>query len=284
VIDGQSTAPLATGPTTYTPDPNAPPGTMETIGRKNALGPTSVGAPGNLMGWCEALARFGTFPLADVMEPAIRHASRGFRVTPYLCECVADCAADMARDPEIAALYLPGGAPITPGTRLVTGAYAETLRAIAKEGPSCCMAARSASTTPITWRNRRLHLTMEDLTTYRTVTREALRGTYRGFEIVGPPPPSSGPLHIIQMLNILEHYDIGALGFGRRTLHLLAEVLKIAFADRAAATADPAFVQVPVAKLLSKSYAAERRERIDMPVPKPGAPGCAGRRPRTPRT
>jgi len=98
VIDGQSTAPLATGPTTFTPDPNAAPGTMDAIGRKNALGPTAVAAPGNLKGWCEALSRFGTFPLADVMEPAIRHASRGFRVTPYLHECVTDSAADMARE------------------------------------------------------------------------------------------------------------------------------------------------------------------------------------------
>ena len=264
VIDGQTTAPLATGPTTYTPDPNAPPGTMETLGRRNALGPTAVGAPGNLMGWCEALARFGSFPLADVMEPAIRHAARGFRVTPYLSECVNDCAADMALNPEIAALYLPGGAPIAPGTRLTTGAYADTLRAIAKEGPGLLYGGALGRAYAADMAKTGGYLTMEDLTTYRTVSREALRGTYRGFEIVGPPPPSSGPLHIIQMLNMLEHYDIGALGFGTpATLHLLAEVLKIAFADRAAATADPAFVQVPVARLLSKSYAAERRERID---------------------
>src|SRR3954454_22128473 len=106
VIDGQSTAPLATGPTTYTPDPKAAPGTMDTIGRKNAVSPTAVATPGNLKGWCEALTRFGTLPLADVMEPAIRHASRGFRVTGYLHECVSDCAADLADDPEIARLYL----------------------------------------------------------------------------------------------------------------------------------------------------------------------------------
>ena len=126
VIDNQSMAPLATGPDTYTPDPRAMPGNMDTIGRKNALGPTSVATPGNLMGWCEALERFGTFSRADVMEPAIRHASRGFRVTPYLHECVSDCAADMALDPEIARLYLPDGNPIAPGARLVTGDYAET--------------------------------------------------------------------------------------------------------------------------------------------------------------
>ncbi|HEY8289902.1 MAG TPA: gamma-glutamyltransferase [Acetobacteraceae bacterium] len=265
IIDNQSTAPLATGPTTFPPDPAAAQGTMDAIGRKNALGPTAVAAPGNLMGWCEALSRFGTFPLADVMEPAIRHASRGFRVTPYLHECVSDCAADMAQDPEIARLYLPAGAPIQPGARLVTGDYAETLRAIAQHGPDLLYhgplgrhyAAHMASSGG--------YISADDLTGYRTITRDPVRGTYRGFDIIGPPPPSSGPLHIIQMLNILEGFDIGALGFGTPdVLHLLAEVLKIAFADRAAATADPAFVKVPVEKLLSKSYAAERRARLDL--------------------
>ena len=264
VIDGQSTAPLATGPATYTPDPDAPPGTMDTIGRKNALGPTAVAVPGNLMGWCEALARFGTFSLADVMEPAIRHASRGFRATPYLNECVSDCAADLARDPHIAALYLPGGVPIKPGERLITGDYAETLRDIAREGPGILYIGRLGAHYAEHMAQHDGYIARADLTGYRTITREPLRGTYRGFEVIGPPPPSSGPLHIVQMLNILEGYDIAALGFGSaETLHLLAEVLKIAFADRAAATADPAFVRVPVEKLLSKSYAAERRERID---------------------
>jgi gamma-glutamyltranspeptidase/glutathione hydrolase len=263
VIDNQSMAPLATGPTTYTPDPNAAPGTMDTIGRKNAVGPTAVATPGNLKGWCEALNRFGTLPLTDVMEPAIRHASRGFRVTRYLQECVADCATDMARDAEIAKLYLPGGSPITAGTRLVAGDYAETLRSIAREGPELLYTGRLGALYAEHMAKAGGYIAREDLTRYRTVEREALRGTYRGFEIVGPPPPASGPLHIIQMLNILEGYDIGALGFGSAdTLHLLAEVLKIAFADRAAATADPAFVKVPIPKLISKQYAAERRARI----------------------
>jgi gamma-glutamyltranspeptidase/glutathione hydrolase len=264
VIDGQSTAPAATGPTTYTPDPAAPPGALDAVGRKNAIGPTAVAVPGNLMGWCEALARFGTFPLADVMEPAIRHASRGFRVTRYLNECVSDCAADLARDPGIATLYLPGGMPIKAGARLVTGDYAETLRGIAKEGPDILYNGGLGALYADHMERAGGYIARADLTGYRTVTREPLRGTYRGFDIIGPPPPSSGPLHIIQMLNILEAYDIAALGFGTvETVHLLAEVLKIAFADRAAATADPAFVKVPVDRLLSKSYAAERRERID---------------------
>ena len=265
VIDGQSTAPLATTATSFTPDPKAAPGTMDTVGRKNALGPSSVAAPGNLKGWCEALSRFGSFSLADVMEPAIRHASRGFRVTGYLHECVNDCAADMALDAEIARLYLPGGTPIAAGTRLVTSDYAETLRSIARDGPDLLYTGALGGIYTDHMAKSGGYITRDDLTAFRTIDREALRGMYRGFEIVGPPPPSSGPLHIIQMLNILEGYDIGGLGFASAdTLHLLAEVLKIAFADRAAATADPAFVKVPVEKLLSKSYAAERRARIDM--------------------
>ena len=174
-------------------------------------------------------------------------------------------AADMARDPEIAKLYLPDGSPIAAGTRLVTGDYAETLRSIAREGPDLLYTGALGTIYAEHMARSDGYITRDDLTRYRTVDRDALRGTYRGFEIVGPPPPSSGPLHIIQMLNILEGYDIGALGFGSaETLHLLAEVLKIAFADRTAATADPAFVKVPVEKLLSKSYAADRRARIDL--------------------
>jgi gamma-glutamyltranspeptidase/glutathione hydrolase len=102
---------------------------------------------------------------------------------------------------------------------------------------------RSATTTRTTWKRSSGYITRNELTGYKTITRAPIRGTYRGFEIIGPPPPSSGPLHIVQMLNILEGYNIGALGFGSvETIHLLAEVLKIAFADRTAVTADPAFV------------------------------------------
>ena len=264
VIDNQSRAPFATGPDTYKADPNAAPGTMDAVGRANAIGPTSVAAPGNLKGWCEALARFGTFSLADVTEPAIRHASRGFRVTRYLTECVSDTATDLARDAEIARVYLPGGSPIAAGARLATPDYAETLRTIAQQGADVLYSGALGQTYTNHMERNGGYLAQKDLRDYRTVDRTALRGTYRGYEIVGPPPPTSGPLHIIQMLNILEEYDIGGLGFGTpETMHLLAEAMKIAFADRAAATADPDYVPVPVARLTSKDYARTRRNGID---------------------
>ena len=264
VIDGMSTCPLATGPETFTPDPNAVPGTMDAVGRLNALGRTSVAAPGNLMAWTQMLARFGTFPLADVTEPAIRHAARGFRATPYLHDCVTDCAADMLRDPEIARVFLPDGSPVKAGDRVSNPNYAETLRLITREGPGVLYGGALGKTYTDDMARHGAYLAMADLTGYRTRERDILRGSYRGFEITGPPPPSSGPLHISQMLNILEGFDIGALGFGSAdTVHLIAEAMKIAFADRTAATGDPDFVRVPVAKLLSKEYAAERRAAID---------------------
>jgi gamma-glutamyltranspeptidase / glutathione hydrolase len=265
IVDGQVTAPGATTPTIYTPDPEAPEGSMDVVGRRNAVGPTAVATPGNLKAWCETLQRFGTFSLSDVLEPAIRYASRGFTVTPYLHELVGEAEVDMARDPAIAAIYLPDGRPIRAGERLVTGDYAETLRGIARDGPALLYAGALGGLVADHMAAHGGFLARPDLETYRTLDREPLRGTYRGYEVVGPPPPASGPLHIIQMLNILEAYDIAKLGFGSaETVHLLAEVLKIAFADRAAATGDPAFVGVPVDRILSKTYAAERRAGIDL--------------------
>lgn len=266
VIDGLSTAPLAARPDSYRAVSDTPgPDYLETEGRENAVGPKAVAAPGNLKAWCETLARFGRLPLADVMEPAIRHAAHGFAVTPYLSSCIAECEADLARDKEIARLYLPGGKPAAAGHRLVQSDYAETLRGIGRDGAETLYGGALGRTIASLLAGAGSLLSIDDLLAFRTIERAPVRGPYRGFEIVGPPPPSSGGVHVLQMLNILEGYDLGAMGFGSADhLHLLAEVLKIAFADRAAATADPAFVKVPVEKLISKTYAAERRTQIDL--------------------
>jgi gamma-glutamyltranspeptidase/glutathione hydrolase len=266
VIDGLSSAPQTSHAGCYRPVGDTPgPEYLETVDRENAVGAKAVASPGNLKAWCETLQRFGRLPLQDVVQPAIRHAERGFAVTPYLAECVAECAADLARDAGISRLYLPGDAPIKAGAKLVQPDYAETLRLIAREGAAVLYGGALGDAIVTAIQKAGGWLDRADLLNYRTIEREPVRGSYRGFEIVGPPPPSSGGVHVIQMLNILEGYDIGALGFGSsEALHLLAEVLKIAFADRAAATADPAFVDVPVAKLTSKAYAAERRAQIDL--------------------
>jgi gamma-glutamyltranspeptidase / glutathione hydrolase len=283
VLDGLSTAPAASRADSFQPVSDTLPDYQETVDRANAVGAKAVAVPGTLMGWCEALARFGTLPLTDVMEPAIRHAARGFAVTPYLADCIEEAGADLARDAAIAARYLPDGKPLEAGSRLVMGDYAETLRLIAREGAGALYGGQLGRIVADHIGGAGGFLARGDLAAYRTIERAPVRGTYRGYEITGPPPPSSGGVHVIEMLNILEGYDIAALGFGSPdALHLVAEALKIAFADRAAATADPAFIAVPVAALIDKGYAAERRARIDLARAQSwGAGVAAGESPNT---
>ena len=264
-IDGYTTAPAAARPDMYRPVSDSWPDYMEAVGRENSVGPKSVGVPGNLAAWCEMLARFGTFDLATVMAPAIRHAEHGFRVTGYLAECLAEAAPDLASFPASARVFLPGGAPLRKGERLVQADYAATLRTIAKDGPPLLYGGALGRRVADYMAQSGGLITLDDLTRYRTVERAPVRGTYRGFEIVGCPPPTGGGVHLLQILNVLEGYDVAGLGFGTVDgIHLLAEALKIAFADRAAATGDPAFVDVPVAHLIAKDYAAARRADIDM--------------------
>jgi gamma-glutamyltranspeptidase/glutathione hydrolase len=263
IIDGLSTVPEAGRPDMFTPIGREWPAALETVGRANAVGPLSVAVPGNLLAWCEALTRFGTLSLEDVLQPAIRHAARGFAATPYLSDCAAEAGADLARDPAIAAIFLPDGAAVRPGARVVQGAAAETLRCIAREGPGALHGGAIGAAAVADIARRGGILSEGDLRHARTVRRLPLRGDYRGVQVVLPPPPASSGVHVTQMLNILEGFDLRGLGFGTvATTHLIAEALKIAFADRQAATADPDFVAVPIARLMSKAYAVERRAML----------------------
>jgi len=265
ILEGQGRCPQAVGETTFTPDPAAGPGVLDAVGRRNSVGRAAVAVPGNLMAWCQMLQRHGSLSLADVIEPAIRHAERGFAATAYLADCVADCAADLGADPEIARVFLPSGALLQAGQRVANAAYADTLRSIVREGPATLYGGALGQALADDMRRHEAYLSLADLQTYRTNDMAALRSSYRGFEITGPPPPCAGPLHIAQMLNILEGCDTAGAGFGTVDgVHRLAEVLRIAFADRAACTADPDFVPVPVAALLDPGYAAQRRAQIDM--------------------
>ncbi len=274
VLDGISTAPASAHAAMFDPVSDVLPDYQETAGRKNLVGPLAVAVPSALAAWCEALARYGTKPLAEVMAPAIRLAEDGFTTTPYLRDCVADTASDLAHDAELAAMLLPGGAPIQAGTHLRRPDYAATLRRIAAEGPSALYGGSLGTALANFMRETGGLIDEHDLAAVRTLTRAPIRTTYRGYDIVGPPPPSSAGVHIAQMLAILEGFDIARLGFATPDgVHLLAEVLKIAFADRAVATADPAFVDVPIDRLTSRAYAAERRAAITMDHARDWQPG-----------
>jgi gamma-glutamyltranspeptidase/glutathione hydrolase len=264
-IDGQSTVPLAVQPDTYRSKPGAPHDVFDTVDNENLNGPKAVAVPGSLKAWCETLRRFGTMSLADVMQPAIKHASRGYAATPYLHECITDGAEEMLKDKPIAAIYLPDGKPLSAGARVVQSEYAETLKYISQHGEAALYSGPLGDILVDYMKARGGFITRQDLTSYKTVKRAPIRADYRGWEILGPPPPAASGVHIAQMLNILEGYDIAAKGFGTaETIHLLAEVLKIAFADRAAASGDPDFVGVPIERLTSKGYAGERRAAIDV--------------------
>src|SRR5437016_2686124 len=264
-IDGQSTVPLAVKPDTYTSMPGSPREVFDTVGEENLNGPKAVAVPGSLKAWCETLRKFGTMSLADVMQPAIRHAARGYAATPYLHECISDGAGEMLKDKAISAIYLPRGTPLKAGERVVQSEYAETLTYIAQHGEAALYHGPLGDILVDYMKKNGGFVAREDLATYRTVERQPIRADYRGWQILGPPPPAASGVHIAQMLHILEGFDITSSGFGTaQTIHYLAEVLKIAFADRAAASGDPAYINVPVERLTSKAYAEERRKAIDV--------------------
>jgi gamma-glutamyltranspeptidase/glutathione hydrolase len=263
VIDNYTTAPGASRADMFKPVSDTWPDYLRAEGDVNLVGLLSVGVPGTLKAWAEAVARFGRLDLETVMQPAIRHAERGFRATPYLVAAVTETAPDLARFPETARTFLPGGAPIKAGDLIAMPAYAATLRLIAAKGPGVLYGGDLGATVADYMRRAGGIITLEDLARYETIERQPIRGRYRGFEVTGAPPPTAGGLHLVEMLNILEGCDPRGLGFGTADyFHLIAEVLKIGFADRNACTGDPAFVDIPVERLLSKEHAAARRAQI----------------------
>src|SRR3954463_6213808 len=134
IVDGMSAVPLSGHPTMFRPIPGTPPNVYDVERRENQLGPKAVATPGSLLAWAHALRTYGTMSLADVMQPAIRHAARGFTVTPYLSDCIQSAAPDLLKDKLAAKRLLPNGTQLKAGEKLVQGDYAEALQVIARDG------------------------------------------------------------------------------------------------------------------------------------------------------
>ena len=265
IIDNYSTAPQAATPELYRPLSDSWPNYMETKGQENSVGYRAVGVPGTLKAWCELVTQWGALDVETVLQPAIRYARRGFRASGYLCELITNAQTDLARFPATAAIFLPHGRPPHPGDRIVQAELADSLQAIAQEGSDVLYNGALGQTIIADMQRNNGIMTMDDLRTYRTIQRRPLTLSYRGYEVTVPAPPCAGGVHLLQILRILEGYDVAALGYGTAdAIHLLAECFKVAFADRAAYLGDPATVTAPLDWLLSPGYAAERRDQIDM--------------------
>ena len=235
--------------------------------RRKAIGShLAVGVPGTVAGLTLALDRFGTMSLSDVIQPAIDLAEKGIPVTQGFAESMTPGRVRrLSRWPASREKFFKSdGTAYQVGEEWRQPMLARSLVLIAERGPAAFYKGEIAERIVNNMKKHGGLITRSDLAAYRPIVRAPVRGWYRGHEIVSMPPPSSGGIHLIQMLNILEAFDIGAMGHNSAaSIHLATEAMKFAYADRSWYLGDPAFWKVPVDGLTSKAYAAEIRRRID---------------------
>lgn len=225
----------------------------------------SVGVPGTVAGLALALQKYGTMTLEQVMKPAIELAETGFPLSADTAGSLQERRDRFEKWPASMEIFFKAdGSAYQEGEVLMQKDLAQTLRQIAEQGPQAFYEGDIAEKIAADMAANDGLITKEDLAGYRPVIREPVRGNYRGYDIVSMPPPSSGGIHLIQILNILEGYPIDYLDHnGADTIHLMAEAMKLAYADRSKYLGDPDFAQVPQAGLISEDYAAVLREKID---------------------
>ncbi|HEY9055287.1 MAG TPA: gamma-glutamyltransferase [Rectinemataceae bacterium] len=268
VVDFRETAPLASTDTMYL----GPDGKV--IPKSTYEGGLSVGVPGEVKGLLYALEHFGSgkFSRKDLVQPAISWALKGVPVTVNLAQIIKDNYDKLVRFENGAKIYLDNGLPFEVGDTFRNPDYANTLAQIGLYGADAIYKGPIAQAMVDEVQKRGGILTMEDLARYEVKIREPVVGSYRGYKIYSVPPASSGGTHLVQMLNILENFDVAKTVQGSAAnAHLWAETLKLTFADRSKYMADTDFVKVPLAGLTSKAYAKELAAKIDTAKPMPSA-------------
>jgi gamma-glutamyltranspeptidase/glutathione hydrolase len=225
----------------------------------------AVGVPGTVAGLHLAWRAHGRLPWSRLVEPAIELARDGFLVSDGLAASLREFQADLERYPASRAQFLRDGRPYEMGDLLKQKDLARTLERIAHDGPAGFYQGETARLIEREMQRGGGLVTQKDLAGYRALTRTPVTGSYRGYELLSMPPPSSGGTALIEMLNMLEHWDVASGGFSSAlTLHRLAEVMRRAFADRAQHLGDPDFNPgLPLTRLLSKEYAATLWRTID---------------------
>lgn len=255
-IDGREMAPAAATRDMYLVDGKADPELSRT-------GPLASGVPGSLAAWELALKKHGNLELADIFLPAAKLAEAGFPIDEVWARKLKGVAGDIASFPVSAAVFLNAdGEPMKEGDTIKQADLAKSYRAIAEHGSDWFYRGPFAETTAAWMAENGGILTAEDFANYVPKLREPLVTTYRGLDIIGFPPPSSGGIHVAQMLQILEHFDLPKLEPAQRT-HLIAETMKLAFADRAHWLGDADYAPVPRG-LIDPAYAEELAKKIDL--------------------
>lgn len=222
------------------------------------------GVPGSVAGLLEALDRFGSLPRETVLAPAIALAEDGFILNEDLASQFENNLPRFAPYPSSLQIFSKDGQAYQAGERWIQAELAASLKRIAEQGRDGFYSGETADLLVASMQQNNGLITHEDLLAYEPVWREPVNGTYRGYEIWSMPTPSSGGILIIEMLNMLEAYDLGELGWGStETLHLMIEAQRRAYADRAQHLGDPDFYEVPSETLLSKTYARERFADFD---------------------
>lgn len=241
----------------------------------------SVGVPGTVAGMLAAHARFGRLPLAEVMAPAITLARDGMAVSEGLAQALTARAERLKRWPDTARIFFKAdGESYQPGERLRQADLAWSLQQIAEHGADAFYRGVIAQKLAAEMSAHGGPMTATDLATYRVHWRVPVQGVYRGYDVRAMPPPSSGGVHLVQILNLLEAYPLRDLGHnGADSIHLMAEAMKLAYADRAKHLGDPEFWSVPVAGLTDKGYAARLRTGIDPAQARPSSEISAGNPP-----
>lgn len=238
---------------------------------KSITGHLAAGVPGSVAGLAEAHRRYGTLAWTQVVAPAIRLAKVGFVVDEFRSRSITGSAGRLRRFAASRAQFLPGGQAPRPGTTFKQPDLAVTLQAIADSGPGAFYEGRTADLIVKEMEQGGGIITRSDLAAYRPVWRDPIVIQYRGYTIYSMPPSSSGGVTMAETLNILEGYDPPPEFGSAAYVHLLAEAMRRAFMDRNQYLGDPAFVSMPLDRLLSKTYAAELRAQIvpDRATPTP---------------
>jgi len=265
-IDYREMAPAAAHRNVYLDDKG------EYIDESSTYGHAAAGVPGTVAGLAYALEKYGTMKWAQVAEPARRLAAEGFPVWYQLERSLKGASKQLSRYPETKRIFLRGDKPYETGEIFKQPELAAVFERMIKRGPREFYEGKTAQLIEESMRRAanggkaqaKVWMTLEDLKNYKAVEREPLRGVYRGHEIITMPPPSSGGVAMIEMLNILERYDLKSMGAGSsQAIHVMIEAMRRAFADRAQFLGDPDFVKVPVAGLISRKYADNLAATID---------------------